>query len=120
VRATAPDVVAGWAGVRPLVASEGQPLPSDVSRDFEIDVGPEGMYSIAGGKLTTCRAMAEALVSRVVDQEGERFGWQTKPCRTAETPVFGGNIDGFDRYASSAANALAGGWNVRWRQRSAW
>jgi glycerol-3-phosphate dehydrogenase len=112
VRATAPDVVAGWAGVRPLVASEGQPLPSDVSRDFEIDVGPEGMYSIAGGKLTTCRAMAEALVSRVVDQEGEHFGWQTKPCRTAETPVFGGNIDGFDRYASSAANALAGGWNV--------
>ncbi len=112
VRATAPDVVAGWAGVRPLVAAEGQPLPSDVSRDFEIDLGPEGFYSIAGGKLTTCRAMAESLLNRVIEKEGPRFGWQTKPCRTAETPLFGGNIDGFDRYAMSAANALAGGWGV--------
>jgi glycerol-3-phosphate dehydrogenase len=112
VRATAPDVVAGWAGVRPLVAAEGQPLPSDVSRDFEIDLGPEGFYSIAGGKLTTCRAMAESLLNRVIEKEGPRLGWQTKPCRTAETPLFGGNIDGFDRYAMSAANALAGGWNV--------
>jgi len=112
VRATAPDIVAGWAGVRPLVAAEGAPLPSDVSRDFEIDLGPEGLYSIAGGKLTTCRAMAEALVNRVIEKEGPRLGWQTKPCRTAETPVFGGNIDGFDRYALSAASALAGGWNV--------
>jgi glycerol-3-phosphate dehydrogenase len=112
VSATTPDILAGWAGVRPLVASEGHPLPSDVSRDFEIEAGPEGFYSIAGGKLTTCRAMAEALVSKVIAQEGPRFDWQTKPCRTAETPLFGGNIDGFDRYAASAANALSGGWNV--------
>jgi len=112
VRATARDVVAGWAGVRPLVAAEGSPLPSDVSRDYEIELGPEGLYSIAGGKLTTCRAMAEALLNRVIEREGPRLGWQTKACRTAETPLFGGNIDGFDRYALSAAGALAGGWNL--------
>jgi len=112
VRATVQDMFAGWAGVRPLVAAEGSPLPSDVSRDYEIDLGPEGFYSIAGGKLTTCRAMAESLLSRVIEKEGPRLGWQTKPCRTAETPLFGGNIDGFDRYALSAASALAGGWNV--------
>jgi glycerol-3-phosphate dehydrogenase len=112
VRATAADVVAGWAGVRPLVGTEGQPLPSDVSRDFEIDVRPEGFYSIAGGKLTTGRAMAESLLNKVIAQEGQRLGWTPKPCRTAETPLFGGNIDGFDRYAMSAASALAGGWNV--------
>ena len=64
------DVVAGWAGVRPLVAKEGTPLPSDVSRDFEIDAGPEGFYSIAGGKLTTSRAMAEALLDNVIAQRG--------------------------------------------------
>jgi glycerol-3-phosphate dehydrogenase len=112
VRAVASDVVAGWAGVRPLVAMEGSPLPSDVSRDFEIDVRPEGFYSIAGGKLTTSRAMAESLVNKVIAQEGQRLGWNPKPCRTAETPLFGGNIDGFDRYATAAAGALAGGWNV--------
>jgi glycerol-3-phosphate dehydrogenase len=112
VRATPRDVVAGWVGVRPLVAAEGTPLPSDVSRDYEIDFGPEGFYSIAGGKLTTCRAMAEALLDRVIERDGPRLGWQTKPCRTADTPLFGGNIDGFDRYALSAAGALAGGWNL--------
>jgi len=112
VRAVASDVVGGWAGVRPLVADEGQPLPSDVSRDFEIDVRPEGLYSIAGGKLTTCRAMAESLLDKAIGQEGQRLGWSPKPCRTAETPLVGGNIDGFDRYAMSAASALASGWNV--------
>jgi glycerol-3-phosphate dehydrogenase len=112
VNATEQDITASWAGVRPLVAEEGSPLPSDVSRDFEMTPGPEGFYTIAGGKLTTARAMAESLVNRLVEREGARNDWQATPCRTAGTPLFGGNIDGFDRYAPSAAAALAGGWNL--------
>ncbi len=112
VEATSQDVIAGWAGVRPLVAEEGSPLPSDVSRDFEIDAGPDAFYSIAGGKLTTARAMAETLLNRIIEKEAAALGWETRPCRTADTPLFGGNIDGFDRYARSAASALAGGWNL--------
>lgn len=109
---TAADVFAGWAGVRPLVAKEGAPLTTDVSRDFEVDSGPEGFYTIAGGKLTTSRSMAEVLLDRVIAQEGARFGWHPAPCRTGQTALLGGNVEGFDRYAQSAAASLVGSWGV--------
>jgi glycerol-3-phosphate dehydrogenase len=112
VSVSAADVISSWAGVRPLVAEEGAPTASDVSRDYVIDVGPEGMYSIAGGKLTTCRSMAESLVDRVVEQEGERFGWQAKPCRTRTLPLIGGNIGGFERYAEGTVAALVEDWGI--------
>ncbi len=108
----AADAFAGWAGVRPLVAAEGTPLTSDVSRDFEIAAEPAGFYTIVGGKLTTSRAMAEALLDRVISQEGVRFGWHPSPCRTGQTAIFGGNVEGFERYAQSAAASLAAGWGM--------
>ncbi|MGD0766407.1 MAG: glycerol-3-phosphate dehydrogenase/oxidase [Dehalococcoidia bacterium] len=108
----ASDVIAGWAGVRPLVAKEGTPTTSDVSRDFEIDSGPEGLVSIAGGKLTTCRAMAEKLVDSVIARDGQRFGWKTKPCRTEETPLAGGIMDGFESYSRSARTVLEESWGL--------
>jgi glycerol-3-phosphate dehydrogenase len=109
---SASDVVASWAGVRPLVAEEGAPTPSDVSRDFLIEAGPEGLFSITGGKLTTCRAMAESLVDRVVEKEGKRFGWTARPCRTRSLPLMGGDINGFEQYAAGAAAALTESWDV--------
>lgn len=111
-RLTASDVIGGWAGVRPLVAKEGTPITSDVSRDFEIDSGPEGLVSIAGGKLTTCRAMAEKLLDSVIARDGHRFGWKTKACKTEETPLLGGAIDGFESYSRSARAALEEGWGL--------
>ena len=77
-----------------------------------IETGPEGLFSIAGGKLTTCRAMAESLVDRVLEQEGKRFGWTVKPCRTRSLPLMGGDIDGFERYAEGAAAALTESWDI--------
>jgi glycerol-3-phosphate dehydrogenase len=112
VQVSPTDIISSWAGVRPLVADEGSPTPSDVSRDFTIEVGPEGMYSITGGKLTTCRSMAEALVNRVVKQEGKRFGWTAGPCRTRSLPLIGGDIDGFEQYAAGAAAALTESWDI--------
>jgi glycerol-3-phosphate dehydrogenase len=109
---TPADVFAGWAGVRPLVAKEGAPLTTDVSRDFEIDLGPEAFYTIAGGKLTTSRAMAEALLDRVIAQEGSRLGWHPTPCRTGQTAIFGGNVEGFERYAQAAAASLVSSWGL--------
>jgi glycerol-3-phosphate dehydrogenase len=46
--------------------------------------GVANMFSIVGGKLTTCRQMAEALVDRL----GARMGL-TVPCTTAEVPLPG-------------------------------
>jgi len=106
------DVISTWAGVRPLVAEEGAPAPSDVSRDYEVRMEPEGLVSIAGGKLTTYRAMAEDLVNRIVAREGKRFGWSPGPCRTAERPLVGGELEGFEQYCEATGQALEESWGV--------
>jgi glycerol-3-phosphate dehydrogenase len=62
------DVIGAWAGLRPLLAEKGKE-PSEISRKDEIMVSPSGLLSIAGGKLTTFRRMAE----RIVGQAAERL-----------------------------------------------
>ena len=108
---TAADVTAAWAGIRPLVADEGSPTPSDVSRDYEILDDTPGVYMICGGKLTTGRSMAEALVDRVVDREGQRFGARPNRCRTGDVSLPGATSD-FRRYRKRAVADLAAGWEM--------
>lgn len=80
------DVLGAWAGLRPLLAEPGK-APSEISRRDEIMVDEaSGLVSIAGGKLTTYRRMAERVVDLVVERIGRRAG----PCRTAEVPLWGG------------------------------
>jgi glycerol-3-phosphate dehydrogenase len=55
------------------------------------------MYSIVGGKLTTCRQMAEAVVDRLAERMGV-----TEPCRTA-TEVLPGADHGTHRLAEPLA-----------------
>ena len=68
------DVVSAYAGLRPLIrgrsSSEDE---SDVSRAHRIFEDPDGLVSVAGGKLTTHRKMAED----VVDLLGRRIGRRT-------------------------------------------
>jgi glycerol-3-phosphate dehydrogenase len=83
-----------FAGSRPLYKppqQEGQDTQDTraVSRTFTVldhaeRDGVANMFSIVGGKLTTCRQMAEALVDRL----GARMGL-TVPCTTAEVPLPG-------------------------------
>jgi len=56
-RLTPSDVVGTYAGLRPLVDT-GETKESDISRRHEIAVDPDRLISVAGGKLTTARAMA--------------------------------------------------------------
>jgi glycerol-3-phosphate dehydrogenase len=58
------DVIATYASLRPLVFELGV-KESEVSREHEIFVSPSGLISIAGGKLTTYRSMAQELMDRV-------------------------------------------------------
>lgn len=63
------DVIATWAGIRALIAPEpssGELAESKVSREHEILVGESGLITIAGGKLTTFRKMAEEVVDTAV------------------------------------------------------
>ena len=90
-RLTEADIIATWAGLRPLLAQTGKSA-SQVSREHRIVQGPSGMWTIAGGKLTTYRRMAEEMVDRVVHELRHTFGVKTPvaPCRTASEPLPGG------------------------------
>ena len=79
------QITAAWAGARPLVAEPGKGA-SETSRRDEIWQGPGGMLSIAGGKLTAYRRMAE----RVVDRVETELGRKPSRCRTASEPLPGG------------------------------
>lgn len=63
---TRADVLSAFAGLRPLVrASRGK--TSALSRDHVIRVAPSGLVTIAGGKWTTARKMAEAVINRAAE-----------------------------------------------------
>jgi glycerol-3-phosphate dehydrogenase len=64
------DVVSTWAGLRPLIAPEpevGEMAESQVSREHRIVIGEDGLITIAGGKLTTYRKMAQECVDVAVN-----------------------------------------------------
>jgi glycerol-3-phosphate dehydrogenase len=81
------DVVAAWAGLRPLLHEDGK-RPSEISRKDEIMTAANGLVSIAGGKLTTHRRMAE----RVVDLVVERLGRKAGPCHTDAVALPNGEL----------------------------
>ncbi len=76
------DVVSAYAGLRPLVHGKPGQKESDISREHEILEDPDGLISVAGGKLTTQRAMAEDVVDRVCRRLG-----RPAACSTANTPL---------------------------------
>lgn len=82
------DIVSVWAGLRPLVYQPGKSA-KEISRKDEIWTGPSGMLSIAGGKLSAYRAMAE----RVVDQVLAEDGFTAQPCTTMEEALPGGEAE---------------------------
>ncbi len=59
------DIESSWAGLRPLIHEEGK-SESELSRKDEIFESPTGLISIAGGKLTGYRKMAERVVNLVI------------------------------------------------------
>ncbi|MBO7747613.1 FAD-dependent oxidoreductase [Paenibacillus sp. MWE-103] len=90
---TTADVESSWAGLRPLIQQEGK-SPSEISRRDEIFVSPSGLVSIAGGKLTGYRKMAETVVDKVAElmvAEGKR---KLPASGTKTIPISGGDLGG--------------------------
>jgi glycerol-3-phosphate dehydrogenase len=57
------DILSVFAGVRPLVKSTGSKNTAALSRDHTIHIDQCGLLSVAGGKWTTYRNMAEDCVN---------------------------------------------------------
>jgi len=86
---TLADVESSWAGLRPLIHEEGKSA-SELSRKDEIFESSTGLISIAGGKLTGYRKMAERVVDKVIDQQFEDR--DLKSCTTDKMILPGGDF----------------------------
>lgn len=86
---TLADVESSWAGLRPLIHEEGKSA-SQLSRKDEIFESPSGLISIAGGKLTGYRKMAERVVDKVIEQKFESL--ELKSCTTDKMILPGGGF----------------------------
>jgi glycerol-3-phosphate dehydrogenase len=107
------DVIGAWAGLRPLIADPTKKDPAELSRRDELLLGPLGIISVAGGKLTGYRGMAR----RVLESVAERLGALSEPAGPAshallaeapepDEPLPGGDFDGdLDALASRLATA---------------
>jgi glycerol-3-phosphate dehydrogenase len=65
------DVIATWAGLRPLIAAPPNVDESEISREHEVFTRKDGLVIIAGGKLTTYRRMAREAVNKALELLGE-------------------------------------------------
>ncbi|MGI8518720.1 MAG: FAD-dependent oxidoreductase [Acidimicrobiia bacterium] len=61
------DVLAGWAGLRPLMGGAPGSRTTDLSRRHAVSISPSGVVSITGGKLTTYRRMSLDAVDAVCE-----------------------------------------------------
>jgi glycerol-3-phosphate dehydrogenase len=104
---TGDDVIATYAGLRPLVAVPAH-TPSSTSREHELIREPDGVVSIVGGKLTTLRRMGEEVVDRVGELLRDRgWGGILGPCITGERPLPGARGEVPDVEGSVASPAVA-------------
>jgi glycerol-3-phosphate dehydrogenase len=80
---TEAELLGHFVGLRPLVrARPGE--PSALSREYRLFTSPSGLLSVAGGKYTTYRRMAEVVTDEIARRLGRR-----RVCRTADLPLDG-------------------------------
>jgi glycerol-3-phosphate dehydrogenase len=102
---TTADVLATWAGLRPLLRSAQTERTADLSRRHGVRVSESGVITITGGKLTTYRRMA----ADTVDQAARVLGRRTR-CRTKKLSILGaeGHDASGDSLEPSVHEHLAG------------
>ena len=88
------DIESSWAGLRPLIHEEGKST-SELSRKDEIFTSDTGLISMAGGKLTGYRKMAERVVNRVARKMKEDYEREIGESQTAEIPMTGSDFKKF-------------------------
>ena len=91
VKLTISDIISSWAGLRPLIHEDGK-SPSELSRKDEIFYAESGLISIAGGKLTGFRKMAERVVNVVIKQLYIETDRPVDYCVTDTIKIGGGNF----------------------------
>lgn len=91
------DIESAWAGLRPLIRKPGKG-PSEVSRKDELFESASGLITIAGGKLTGYRKMAQRVVDRVEGKLETQNGAKRPGCFTDRIPLSGGKFKDLKDY----------------------
>lgn len=92
VNLTIDDVVSSWAGLRPLIHEEGKSA-SELSRKDELFISETKLISIAGGKLTGYRKMAERVVDTVAKRLSKKKNTHYKKVFTQDITISGGGFE---------------------------
>jgi glycerol-3-phosphate dehydrogenase len=93
---TRADLLGVYAGLRPLVSSEGASSTTQISREHIVDRPIRGFVSIAGGKYTTYRVMAKDAVNAAVRD----LGRSVPESVTRGVPILG--AEGYHALVNSA------------------
>ena len=119
---TLDDVESSWAGIRPLVAADDEgeeevdavsgasdagdtSAPSAVSRGSSLTKADDGLITLAGGKLTDYRVMANGAMEMVADTLSNSFNEDFELKDSAEIKVSGGDFD--SDHAEDALDKIA-------------
>ncbi|KAK6622699.1 glycerol-3-phosphate dehydrogenase [Polyplax serrata] len=81
------DVLSAWCGIRPLVSDPNKPDTQSLARNHVVHASKSHLITIAGGKWTTYRAMAEETIDeaiRVCNLEPKH-----KECQTVHLKIEG-------------------------------
>jgi glycerol-3-phosphate dehydrogenase len=84
------DIIGVYAGLRPLVSRKPDASTTKLSREHIVDRPAPGFVSIAGGKYTTYRVMAED----VIDLAGKELATVIRDSTTDRLPIVG--ADGYN------------------------
>src|SRR5699024_4620386 len=97
---TAEHIDSSYVGVRPLISEPGKD-PGEISRKDEIFVSDSGLISMAGGKLTGYRKMAEQAVDKVASvlQQESRILYGSS--QTLHLPSSGCDVGGSTGFVRS-------------------
>ena len=107
---TIDDIEASWAGVRPLIevevegneaadaatgasVSDSTSAPSAVSRGSSLTEAEDGLITLAGGKLTDYRIMANGAMNKIQQKLHDKFSKNFTLQDSAEIKVAGGDFD---------------------------
>ena len=84
---TRADIRSAFAGLRPLIHPDNadEKNTASLSREHAVLVSPSGLITVAGGKWTTYRLMAE----QVIDRASEVAGLAAAPCPTRTLKLHG-------------------------------
>ncbi|XP_051284271.1 glycerol-3-phosphate dehydrogenase, mitochondrial isoform X1 [Dicentrarchus labrax] len=80
------DVLAAWSGIRPLVTDPSSKDTQSICRNHIVSISDTGLVTIAGGKWTTYRSMAEETLDAAV----KAHNLSSEPCKTVGLMLEGG------------------------------